>query len=391
MKKFKSGKLILVLMVLLPGFYDSYAQRGRTTVLSPEVLPDNSVIFRLKAPGAKTVEVYGSWPSEFKSKIPMTEKDSSLFEVKIGPLPGNMYEYEFLLNGVNILDPQNKVVTRDGPYIMNRLMVPGGQADVYEVNPVPHGRLTAVWYPSPTIGAERRMMVYTPPGYEKNTQKYPVMYLLHGAGGDEDVWVSRGRANYILDNLIASGKAVPMIVVITNGVPDNAGAPLDRHNVVRKTVDTGGFESMLKGKFEESLIKDIIPYVEQNYRVIADPAHRAITGFSMGGFHTQMITNANPGKFDYIGVMSMGLFNGPNLPDYNKESHIRQLNALKASKPKVYWVAIGTEDFLYGTAVKLRALYDEIGFPYTYRETGGRHDWNDWRLYLSEFTPMLFR
>jgi enterochelin esterase-like enzyme len=335
--------------------------------------------------------VYGSWPSEFKSKIPMTEKDSSVFEVKIGPLPGNMYEYEFLLNGVNILDPQNKVVTRDGPYIMNRLMVPGAQADVYEVNPVPHGRLTAVWYPSPTIGAERRMMVYTPPGYEKNTQKYPVMYLLHGAGGDEDVWVSRGRANYILDNLIASGKAVPMIVVITNGVPDNAGAPLDRHNVVRKTVDTGGFESMLKGKFEESLIKDIIPYIEQNYRVIADPAHRAITGFSMGGFHTQMITNANPGKFDYIGIMSMGLFNGPNLPDYNKESHIKQLNALKASKPKVYWVAIGTEDFLYGTAVKLRALYDEIAFPYTYRETGGRHDWNDWRLYLSEFTPMLFR
>jgi enterochelin esterase-like enzyme len=148
---------------------------------------------------------------------------------------------------------------------------------------------------------------------------------------------------------------------------------------------------MASGKFEESLVKDVMPYIEKNYRVMADPSHRAVTGFSMGGFQTQNITNSNPEKFKYIGVMSMGLFSTFPGANYNKEAHVKQLEALKKTNPTVYWIAIGKQDFLYSSEVKLRALYDEIGFKYTHEENDGRHDWNSWRLYLTEFAPMLFK
>ncbi len=148
---------------------------------------------------------------------------------------------------------------------------------------------------------------------------------------------------------------------------------------------------MTSGKFETSLIKDVIPYVEANYRVMADPAHRAIAGLSMGGYHTQQITNANPGTFDYIGVMSMGVFDGPMSRNYNKEEHIKQLQALKQAKPKLYWIACGKDDFLYDGVTRLRALYDQVGLPYTYRESEGGHTWVNWRLYLTELAPKLFQ
>ncbi|GAB3525562.1 hypothetical protein GCM10027442_55300 [Emticicia fontis] len=303
------------------------AQRRPSKIVSPEVLSDNSVIFRIKAPDANSVQLSGTWPKEFKNMILMVKKDS-VFEVKVGPLPSNMYEYEFILDGIPTLDPNSSMVTRDGAWIQNRLMVPGEQADMYEVKPVPHGDLKAVWYNSATLGTERRMFIYTPPGYDKSKKNYPVLYLLHGSGGDEEVWLSRGRANYIIDNLIATGKAEPMIVVITNGNPVTTAAPLDRSASVQNKI-APGMNSMASGKFEESLVKDVMPYIENNYRVIADANHRAITGFSMGGYQTQNITNANPTKFKYIGVMSMGLFS-TFIKDgsYNKEAHVKQLKEL---------------------------------------------------------------
>jgi enterochelin esterase family protein len=235
------------------------------------------------------------------------------------------------------------------------------------------------------------MFIYTPPGYDKDKKKYPVMYLLHGGGGDEEGWLSRGRANYIIDNLIAAGKAVPMIVVITNGNPNTPAAPLDRPADMYGKIPSG-IGSMASGKFEESLVKDVVPYIEKNYRVIADADHRAVTGFSMGGFQTQNITNANPTMFKYIGVMSMGLFSSMRPgSDYSKEKHVAQLKELQKNNPKVYWIAMGREDFLYNSVIKLKELYDEVGFKYTYRENEGTHDWNAWRLYLSEFAPMCFK
>ena len=322
----------------------------------------------------------------------MIRKDSGVFEVKVGPLASDMYEYRFLVDSAITLDPGNNAVTRDGGFIENRLLIPGKLGDIIAAQNVPHGNVTAIWYSSPTLGTERRMYVYTPPGYEKGKDKYPVMYLLHGGGGDEDGWISCGRANYIIDNLIASGEAVPMIVVVTNGNPDAVAAPLDRPLGANKK-DLSGIGGMASHRFEESLVKDVIPYIEKNYRVIADADHRAITGFSMGGYQTQNITNANPTMFKYIGVMSMGLFSSFRTGDssYNKEQHVEQLKALIAAKPKLYWIGIGKQDFSYNTVVKLRSLYDEVGLKYTYYESDGNHTWTMWRMYLTELAPKFFK
>lgn len=358
---------------------------------SPEILSDNSVIFRIKAPAASSVQVVGTWAADFKP-VPMVKNDSNVYELKVGPLPSNMYEYRFILDGVPMLDPNNNAVTRDGTYVESRLLVPGQLADLFTVQDVPHGKVSAVWYPSPTLATQRRMYVYTPPGYEQGNDKYPVMYLLHGGGGDEDGWINRGRANYIIDNLIAAKQAVPMIVVITNGNPDAVAAPLDRPLSSTKP-DVPGIGGMASLRFEQSLIKDVIPYIEKNYRVIADADHRAVTGFSMGGYQTQNITNNNPGMFNYIGVMSMGLFSSFRNSDanYDREKHVSQLKALIASKPKYYWIGIGKNDFLFDTVTRLRSLYDEVGLKYTYRESEGSHTWKEWRLYLTELAPKFFK
>jgi len=185
---------------------------------------------------------------------------------------------------------------------------------------------------------------------------------------------------------------VPMIVVITNGNPDAVAAPLDRP-INASAGGQSGIGSMASGRFEESIVKDVVPYIEKNYRVIADADHRALTGFSMGGYQTQNITNNNPGMFNYIGVMSMGLFSafGNNNANYNKDKHVAQLKALEATHPKLYWIGIGKSDFLYGTVTKLRALYDEVGLKFTYRESEGNHTWNVWRLYLTELAPKFFK
>jgi len=382
-----SFRIVLAIALMPPSNVRAQMQR-QPTYLSHEVQADNSVIFRVMAPGATSVAVFGTWPPNLQYAIPMTKKDS-VYEVKVGPLPSGMYEYRFMVDSMFTLDPRSSEVTRDGAIVENRLMIPGPLADIIDVKQVPHGQVTALWYPSPTLSGERRMYIYTPPGYEKDKKRYPVLYLLHGGGGDEDGWVSRGRANYILDNLIASGKAVPMIIVITNGNPLMPAAPLDRSYSFQQTAQ--GIGSMASGKFEESLVKDVIPFVEKNYRTVANADHRAITGFSMGGYQTQNITNANPDKFKYIGVMSMGLFASFQGANYNKDAHVKQLDALRKSNPKVYWIAIGKQDFLYNSAVQLRQLYDSVGFKFTYFENDARHDWNAWRLYLSEFAPMLFR
>jgi len=367
------------------------AQNG-ARIISPEIQSDNSVIFRIKAPGASSVQVIGTFTPEIKP-VPLVKKDSGIFELKVGPIPSDMYEYRFILDSAFLLDPSNNSVTRDGRIVENRLLIPGKLGNLMAVQNVPHGNVTTVWYSSPALGTERRMHIYTPPGYEKGKDKYPVMYLLHGGGGDEDGWINRGRANYIIDNLIASKEAVPMIVVITNGNPDEVAAPLDKP-INASTKEAPGVSAMASQRFEESLVKDVVPYIEKNYRVIADADHRAITGFSMGGYQTQNITNNNPKMFKYIGVMSMGLFSSfgnANSAGYDKEKHLAQLKALIAANPKYYWIGIGKKDFLYKTVTELKSLYDQVGLVYIYRESEGSHTWTEWRMYLTEVAPKFFK
>lgn len=358
-------------------------------VRSPEVLEDGSVIFRLFAPEIDSVTVRGTFSTGESpiAAIKMAKNDTGLFEAKTGPLPSDMYVYTFIADGISTLDPNNRIVVRDGSYIESRLVVPGKTFDLYDVKEVPHGRLHSLWYPSPTIGMERRMVVYTPPGYETSGISYPVLYLLHGGGGDEEAWTSRGRTNYILDNLIAAGKATPMIVVMTNGVPAVAAAPGERPVASLNNRTGSGPGAMVSGKFEESLVKDVVPFIEKNFRAIPDPDHRAISGLSMGGYHTLMTTFRYPDEFEYIGVMSMGIFR-----NMNKDELTGQIKALKESDPRLYYIGCGKYDFLvYEGLQELLGLYDELGFKYTYRETEGGHSWNNWRLYLSEIATLFFK
>jgi enterochelin esterase-like enzyme len=360
--------------------------QGTAAVKSPDVQADRSVIFRLRAPDAKAVKVTGDFLAS-GATLDAVKNDQGIWEAKSTPLPSDLWTYNFMVDGVKALDPSNPVVVRDGSWVESHLIIPGPLAELLDNKDVPHGRVTAVWYPSPTVGMSRRMMVYTPPGYEKGNDKYPVLYLLHGSGGDEEGWINRGRANYVLDNLIAAGKAKPMIVVATNGTATSPSAPDDRPWRMLSAPPSGP-GAMTAGNFEESVMKDVIPFVESNFRVKAQPADRALAGLSMGGAQTQRITNTNPEAFRYIGVMSIGLMGGAS---YKKEEHVAQLRKLKAANPKVYYLFCGKADFVYKGVTDLRALYDEIGFKYLYRESEGGHSWYNWRLYLTEFAPLLFQ
>ena len=304
-------------------------------IVSPEILPDNKVTFRVYAKDASKISVSGEWQTGFGGTENLVRNDTGLFSLTVGPLKPELYGYTFTVDGVRAIDQSNVQVRRDGSNYQSFFIIPGTESDLYfNKNDVAHGTVTKVWYKSEVLGFQRRVYVYTPAGYEGGTQKYPVFYLLHGAGGDEDAWTNMGRAAQIMDNLIAQGKSKPMIVVMTNGNANQAGA----QNEVSPIPSTGeqGMASYQRyaGKFEEHLVKDVVPFIEKNFRALTGKDNRAIAGLSMGGMHTQTITNNNPGMFSYIGVYSMGIMNmGPQTQDAAKqeEERITKLTALKNS------------------------------------------------------------
>ncbi len=377
---------IVIILSLFVIQVNAQNRRG-PSVVSPEIKSDNSVTFRLLAPDAAKVTMTGNWMPGWGTQVEMAKGDSGIWLVTTEVLPPEFYTYAFFVDGVKTLDLVNPLVVRDGTRFENYFIVPGEESDVYTVKDVPHGMLSKVWYPSPSLEKTRRMYVYTPPGYSESNDKYPVFYLLHGAGGDEDAWTTLGRAPYILDNLIAEGKAKPMIVVMTNGNAWSSAAPGDEP----KMESTPDFSQMARGGFEKSLVNDVVPYIENHYRVLTDKGNRAIAGLSMGGMHTQTITNTNPGMFGYIGVMSMGLMNNSRWGNYNEEEHKKQIKALQDSGLKLYWIGVGKDDFLYESVTNLRKFYDDLGFKYEYMETPGGHTWTNWRIYLAELAPKLFK
>ena len=307
-------------------------------------------------------------------------------DFKVAP---EMYTYTFNVDGNTVIDNNNMWVNRDVSSLTSAFIVPGGRADLYTIQDVPHGTVSKVWYESATAGFDRRLSVYTPAGYEQNKkQKYPVFYLLHGAGGDEEAWMDLGRTSQILDNLIAQGKAEPMIVVMTNGNAGEVAAPGEGPEGFRQA--SSRQRGMMDGAFEMSF-KDVISYIESNYRVYKDKKHRAIAGLSMGGYHSLHISKYYPDLFDYVGLFSAAarFHEDSDCPVYKDEK--KQIDTQFAKGLKLYWIAIGNEDFLYEENVKLRAYLDEKGYPYEYYENGEGHIWKNWRIYLSEFAPKLFR
>jgi enterochelin esterase-like enzyme len=369
--------------------------RMPSIIVSPELLPDNKVTFRLMAPQATNVTISGEWMAGFGTSETLAKNDTGLWTITVGPLKPELYGYTYSVNGVRMIDPNNVQVRRDGTRYESFFIVPGQESDLYlQKDNVAHGTLTKQWYQSEVLGINRRVYVYTPAGYENSTRKYPVFYLLHGAGGDEDAWTTMGRTVQIMDNLIALGKAEPMIVVMTNGNANQAGAQNDIP--LPASQRQMGMADYMKyiGKFEENLVKDVVPFIEKHYRTFTDKDHRAIAGLSMGGGHTQTITNNNPGMFGYIGVFSMGIMNfGPQNEDAAKLDQEREvkIEALKNSGYKLYWIGCGVDDFVYQSVIKLRETLDKHSFKYTYRESTGGHTWANWRIYLSEFAPLLFK
>jgi enterochelin esterase-like enzyme len=375
---FKTGSLLMLFCMMTSGL----TAQLRSNVVSPEVLRNNRVTFRIYAPEAENVSIIGEWMPGYGTLEPMVRNDTGLWTITVGPLDPEYYGYTFNVDGVTVLDPSNGHIKRDGVRNASVLLIHGDESDVYSVKDIPHGTLSKVWYESPTLNLTRRMYVYTPPGYEQSTDFYPVLYLLHGGGGDEDAWTTLGRAHYILDNLIAQGKAKPMLVVMTNGNAYQAAAPGSAPAPAAQI--TMADYASYTGRFEASLVQDVIPYIEHYYRVISDKDSRAVAGLSMGGGHTIRVTNGNPGTFGYIGVFSSGTREAD-------EAFDKQLQALKASGVNLYWIGCGVDDFVKESSDALRAALDKNDFPYTYYESSGGHTWANWRIYLSRLAPLLFR
>lgn len=372
-------------------------QRG-PQITSPVINGEGKVTFNLFSANASSVVVNGSWMGAGDNGN-MVKNAQGVWTITMGPLAPSMYHYNFVIDGVSVLDPSNPNAMRDGTRYASTLIIPGNESKVFEVNNVPHGSITKVWYDSPTLGINRRMYVYTPAGYENSNEKYPVLYLLHGGGGDEDAWSSLGRANYILDNLIAEGKAKPMIVVMTNGNADQTAAitDLSKSNAPSQAavrVDNNNEQAVLNSTtlFPNSLVKDVIPYIEKHFRVLANSANRAIAGLSMGCMQTQIIAMTNPELFQYIGCFSLGIhFNDQFGIISNKILIPAYDSKLKTMNNKLFYIGCGTEDFCYEGVQTLRQKLDEHNFKYVYNETGGGHTWANWRVYLADYAPRLFK
>lgn len=373
---------------------------GGAPVVSPEIHDNNTVTFRLKAPNAVKVQVTGDFLPTQKIKTPFGEFDgpgvADLKEGKDGvwefttpePLKPELYSYSFIVNDLKIMDPSNVYMIRDVASVTNVFIIGGDRADLYKVNKVPHGTVRRMWYDSPTLGINRRLTVYTPAGYETSGKRYPVFYLLHGMGGDEEAWIALGRTSQILDNLIAQGKAKPMIVVMTNGNAAQEAAPGE--SSLGFAAPNMQLPKTMEGSFEAAF-PDVVKFIDKNFRTVANKKNRAIAGLSMGGFHSMHISKQYPDMFDYVGLFSAAIMPNKDAKSPVYEDIEGKLKVQFSKKPALYWIAIGKTDFLYKANEDYRKMLDEKGYKYSYYETGEGHIWKNWRIYLTEFAPQLFK
>lgn len=433
MKRLLTLTLIYVLFAIV-----SMAQ---SKVSSPVINPDNSVTFNLYMPDADEVVLKGSFiPSKEYIKTEMgTLSKSGKVEMKrqgdiwtytTDVLPSEFYTYYFEVDDKHIVDPHNSNAVRDIADSLSYFVIKGGIADDYVTHNVSHGSIKKVWYPSTLNGMKkRRMTVYLPKAYSANAQRrFPVLYLLHGSGGDEDAWEGCGRVVQILDNLIAEGRCEPMIVVMPNGNAGLAAAPGSDPKNPNQKPSAMNTNSML-GQIESVFMDEVVDYVDENYRTINDKAHRAIAGLSLGGLHTLFISLNNPTKFDYVGLFSAQTTNAlndkrigsmqkigeawnelkSNLPFIGGGSVDRKISSLTSEElsiyddvdnklkvqfstaPKLYYIAVGRDDFVKKLNDDWRKKLDAKGYKYYYNETDGGHTWENWRKYLVDFLPRMFR
>jgi enterochelin esterase family protein len=400
--KMKTRNCIAFLILLLTAGNSAFSQEalfGGPQIVSPEIRNDHSVLLRLKAPKADSVFVTGDILPPARIQTPMGEMDipgkelmtkgeDGIWTYDTGVLDSELYNYFYLVDGVKTIDPGNPFLIRDVASITNIFILDGEKGDLYKVNDVPHGTVSRRWYDSPGLGMDRRLTIYTPPGYESSGEKYPVLYLLHGAGGDEEAWIALGRTAQILDNLIAQKKAKPMIVVMPNGNVSQDAAPGEG----KDGFYTPQFMAprTMNGMYEANFM-DIVKFVEDKYRVRADKEHRAIAGLSMGGFHSLHISRYFPNTFDYVGLFSAAIMPRDDATGKVYSNFDETLKAQGENGYKLYWIGMGKTDFLYGANQEYRKKLDEMGMRYSYVESEGGHTWRNWRVYLTQFVPQLFQ
>jgi enterochelin esterase family protein len=367
-----------ILIVASPSILQG--QAGKRLV-SPDVQADGKVTFRLAAPKAEKVMLSSGemQPVLKATSTPMAKGGDGVWTVTVGPLPPGIYDYTFNIDGVSITDPSSPTVFGNRQGSRGFVEVPGakGKPRHDEWREVPHGTVAIHWYDSKASGTRRRVHVYTPPGYGKDAnKKYPVLYLLHGSGDNDTHWMHIGRANVVADNLIADGKALPLVIVMPDGhVVERPFGPVDEKTRLE-----------IRRAFEKDLLESVVPLVEASYRVRPDAGSRAIAGLSMGSAQSLTVGLGHTDKFAWVGGFSGAI---------SREDPV--LSGLKADpakaneRLKLLWLAIGKEDGGVKNKQALSAALKEIGVKHEYHETDGAHRWSVWRLYLSEFLPRLFR
>ncbi len=377
--------IVLFLGVLIPVQISAQeALWGGASITSPEFHDDHRVTFRIQAPEANSVLLSGDWISE---NVNLTKDEEGIWTYTTDVMPSNLYTYFFLVDGIRVNDPSNVHMVRDVASIFNVFIVYDGQGDFYRVNDVPHGTVTRRWYYSTGNEMDRRITIYTPPGYEAGSDQYPVLYLMHGMGGDEEAWIALGRTAQIMDNLIASGDAVPMIVVMPNGNVSQQAAPGE--SALGLYQPSFRLPNTMDGLMEETFV-DIIQFVEENYRVVPEKESRAIAGLSMGGFHSLHTSRYHADTFEYVGLFSPAIMPNENVTSNVYEDIDGTLRQQMEDGYSLYWIGIGETDFLFQQVVDFRERLDEIGMTYEYYESEGGHTWKNWREYLTMFVPRLF-
>lgn len=389
----KKINFILALFIINISAFAQQALWGQQNIVSPEIHENNTVTFRLKAPKSIKVEVTGDFLPAGKNgdagKASLTENKDGVWEFTTNePLASELYSYSFIVDGLKTQDPSNVYMIRDVASVTNVFIVSGEKGMLYSVNNVPHGSVTRCWYNSPRLNMKRRLTIYTPAGYETGNKKYPVLYLLHGMGGDEEAWIALGRTAQILDNLIAQGKAKPMIVVMPNGNVDHEAAPGESASGMIKP--TMQLPKTMEGSMEESF-PDIVNFVDRNYRTVKTKSGRAIAGLSMGGFHSLHISKQYPDMFNYVGLFSAAIMPNEKVKSPIYDNMEAKLKTQFSKNPALYWIAIGNTDFLYKANADYRKLLDEKGYKYTYFESEEGHIWKNWRIYLTAFSQMIFK
>lgn len=375
------------------------AQNVPAPLVSPVVNKDSSVTFSLLAPRATEVKLNGDWPKG--KNVDMTRDDKGVWSVTVGPLEPELWQYTFSVDGVRMLDLMNANVVRDGLFFLDTVLIPGPESSDYQINDIPHGTLSIVWFPSPTLSMSRRMYVYTPAGYEKGTSRYPVLYLLHGLTGDEDAWTTLAKVPQIMDSVTSKDKVKPMIVVMPNA---NAQQPAAQ-NMVPLTPDLTGFPGMTVSmvRFPASLVKDIVPFVDKTYRTIARRESRAIAGLSMGGALAVQIGLNNLDSFAWVGSFSGAFIAWPSSivpsaaggpPRLDLTGVEKTFPNLVGSKTKstFLYLSCGLDDGLLSSNRQLKDWLKSRGVGFVDVETPGyAHVWSFWRVSLKDYASRLFR